>query len=103
MFTGLGQVVTRRSRLILVVAAIAVLVAAGIGFGAPGKLRGGGFTDPSSPSELARTQLDAGGAGQPNLAFLVTATAGTVDSSAVSVAGRTLTQQLGSQPDVSSA
>ena len=68
MFTGLGQVVTRRSRLILVVAAIAVLVAAGIGFGAPAKLRGGGFTDPSSSSELARTQLDASGAGQPNLA-----------------------------------
>jgi RND superfamily putative drug exporter len=102
MFTGLGQFVTRRSRLILVVAAIAVVVAAGIGFGAPGKLRGGGFADPNSPSELARTQLDAGGAGQPNLAFLVTAKTGTVDSPTVAVAGRTLTQQLDSQPDISS-
>ncbi|HEY1569725.1 MAG TPA: MMPL family transporter, partial [Pseudonocardiaceae bacterium] len=99
---GVGNIVTRRSRLILVVAAIAVVAAAGIGFGAPGKLRGGGFTDPNSPSELARTQLDAGRAGQPNLAFLVTAKTGTVDSAAVAVAGRTLTQQLVSQPDISS-
>jgi RND superfamily putative drug exporter len=102
MFTSLGQFVTRRSRLILVVAAIAVLVAAGIGFGAPGKLKGGGFTDPNSPSELARTQLDATGAGQPNLVFLVTAARGTVDTPAAATAGRTLTQQLAAQQGVSS-
>ena len=102
MFTSLGRLVTRRSRLILIVAAIAVVIAAGIGFGAPGELRGGGFTDPSSPSELARTQLDASGAGQPNLVFLVTATSGTVDEPAAATAGRTLAQQLAAQPGVSS-
>jgi RND superfamily putative drug exporter len=102
LFTALGDVVTRRSRFIIGVAAILVLVAAGIGFGAPGKLQNGGFTDPGSPSELARTQLDASGAGQPNLAFLVTARSGTVDSPAVAAAGRTLTQQVQAQPTVSS-
>jgi RND superfamily putative drug exporter len=85
------------------VAAILVLVAAGVGFGAPGKLQNGGFTDPGSPSEQARTQLDASGAGQPNLVFLVTARTGTVDSPAVAAAGRTLTQQVQAQPTVSLA
>jgi RND superfamily putative drug exporter len=87
----------------MAVAAILVLVAAGIGFGAPGKLQNGGFTDPGSPSELARTQLDASGAGQPNLVFLVTARTGSVDSPAVAAAGRTLTQQVQAQPTVASA
>jgi RND superfamily putative drug exporter len=103
VFTALGDFATRRSRLIIGFAAILVLVAAGIGFGAPGKLQNGGFTDPGSPSELARTQLDASGAGQANLVFLVTARTGTVDSPAVAAAGRTLTQQVQAQPTVSSA
>jgi RND superfamily putative drug exporter len=87
----------------MAVAAILVLAAAGVGFGAPGKLQNGGFTDPGSPSELARTQLDASAAGQPNLVFLVTARTGTVDSPAAATAGRTLTQQVQAQPTVASA
>jgi RND superfamily putative drug exporter len=103
VFTALGDFVTRRSRLIMAVAAILVLAAAGVGFGAPGKLQNGGFTDPGPPSELARTQLDASAAGQPNLEFLVTAGTGTVDSPAAATAGRTLTQQVQAQPTVASA
>jgi RND superfamily putative drug exporter len=102
VFTTLGEVVTRRSRLIIGVAAILVVVSAGIGFAAPGKLQGGGFTDPGSPSELARTQLDAAGLGEPNLVLLVTARTGTVDSPSVAAAGRSLTLRVQSQPTVSS-
>jgi putative drug exporter of the RND superfamily len=95
-----GHFVARHARALLVVSALAMIVAAVVGFGAFGKLKNGGFDDPSAQSTKAQQLIDARFGGQTNLALLVTARSGTVDDAAVADAGRSLTGSLRTEPGV---
>ena len=56
-----------RGRLVLALTVVAVVAMGAIGFGAFGKLLGGGFEDPSAPSARAQELIDEkfGGESQP--------------------------------------
>jgi putative drug exporter of the RND superfamily len=103
MFAHIGSVVTRRPRLILLFALAAVIVSAALGIHAPGRLRGGGFTSPDAPSQIAADRLESRFGGSPNLLFVVQARtgAGTVDSPAVAAAATQLARQLAHATGVS--
>jgi len=97
-----ARLVTRRARWVLALGGLAVVLAAVVGAGALGKLKGGGFDDPSSPSSRAQQVLEHRfGVDSANLLLLVSAHAGgTVDSPAVVAAGRVVTAKLAAEPGV---
>ncbi|WP_405193746.1 MMPL family transporter [Streptomyces anulatus] len=94
MFERLAELAIRRSRSILVVAAVALVLMGAVGAGAFGKLLGGGFDDPSSPSSRAAVVIDEKFGGETNLVLLVSADDGSVDSPAVRRSGQSLVADL---------
>ncbi|OLO32776.1 hypothetical protein PZ61_0221175 [Streptomyces sp. MNU77] len=94
MFERLAELAIRRSRSVLVVAAVALVLMGAVGAGAFGKLLGGGFDDPSSPSSRAAVVIDEKFGGETNLALLVSADDGSVDSPAVRQSGQRLVADL---------
>nr|MDT0661430.1 MMPL family transporter [Micromonospora sp. DSM 115978] len=95
MFTTLGRLVVRRTKLVLfgsfVVFALTVL----LGGGVFNSLSTGGFDDPDSDSARATALLtEEFGAGTPNIVLVVTAAGGDVDAPDVTAAGTDLTGQL---------
>lgn len=101
MLTRLGEALVRRARLVLVVSTIAVLAAAVLGFGAFGKLKGGGQDDPHSESVHAQNVIDKKYGGEVNLVFLVHARTGTIDNGPAATAGAKLTRDLAGATGVS--
>jgi RND superfamily putative drug exporter len=97
-----ARLVTRRARWVLALGGLAVVLAAIVGAGALGKLKGGGFDDPSSPSSRGQQVLEHRfGVDSANLLLLVSAhPGGTVDSPAVVAAGRVVTAKLAAEPGV---
>ncbi|MFW6692295.1 MMPL family transporter [Streptomyces sp. MAR4 CNX-425] len=96
MFNRIAELAIRRSRLVLVVAAVAVVLMGAVGAGAFGKLKGGGYDDPSSQSSRASEIIDDRFGGETNLVLLVTATDDGVDVDArpVATGGRELVAEL---------
>jgi RND superfamily putative drug exporter len=96
---------TVRRRWLVVAASVVALVLAGtFGSGVFAHLKNGGFSDPTSESERAKSILqDTFHAGDPNLVLLVTARHGTVDAPAVAEAGTALTQALGRESGIQQA
>lgn len=92
----LGRVPTERPRLVLVVTAVLLVVAALLGAHASSKLQSAGFVSPNAPSQLAVERLQAHFGGEPDLVVLVVARHGNVGSPDVVAAGRTLTARLAS-------
>jgi len=101
MLERYGRFVTRRARTLLAVSAVVMIVALFLGFGTFGKLKSGGFNDPSAQSTQAEQLIDSKYGGQTNLALLVTANHGTVNDAGVAAAGRALTTSLHGTPNVS--
>jgi len=95
-----GTYVAHHAKAVLAVSAVGMLAALLLGMGAFGKLKGGGFDDPAAPSSRAQQLIDAHYGGQTNLALLVTARSGDVESPAVAGAGKTLTERLSREPSV---
>ena len=94
MFTSLGRFTVRRRRLVLALTTLFVAVAAALGTGVFGELRGGGFEDPASESAVAQRILDEEyGVGDPNVVLLVTAPQG-VDDPAATADGLAVTERL---------
>jgi len=96
------HLITHRARAVLVVSALLVVLAAVLGSGAVGKLKGGGFDDPASESSRAAVVL-SGTLHRPtaNLVLLVTAPAGsTVDAATAARVGRQVTGRLDAEKDV---
>jgi len=101
MLERLARLLLRR-RVLVLVAAIAVVGLAGVfGSGVVDKLRSGGFDDPAASSTKAREAL-AGvfHTGEPNLVLLATANHGTVDQAAATSEGLELTRRLAAERDV---
>ncbi len=95
MFSRIATLVTRRRRLIVVLAIIAFALSGGLGGGVAAKLSTGGFDATDSPSFRARSLLaDEFGTGSPNVILLVTARSGTVDDPAVAAAATELAGRL---------
>ncbi|MEO5840313.1 MAG: MMPL family transporter [Acidimicrobiales bacterium] len=101
MFRRIGLLSVRRRRLILALTGLFFVIAAVVGGGGVfGKLKGGGFDDPSAESTRARDYLDERlGVGDPNLVLVVTASGGS-DSAAAAADGAALTQRLVGVRDV---
>ncbi|MFD8221734.1 MMPL family transporter [Streptomyces sp. NPDC059697] len=94
MFERLAELAIRRSRLVLVIAVVAVALMGVLGAGAFAKLRGGGFDDPASESTRAAKVIDDKFGGETNLVLLVRAPEGRVDTPAVTRSGQTLVADL---------
>ncbi|RFU87523.1 MMPL family transporter [Streptomyces triticagri] len=95
MFERIAGLAIRRSRLILVIAALAVALMGALGAGAFTKLLGGGFDDPASDSSRAARVIDEKFGGEPNLVLLVGADGGSrVDTEATERTGRALVADL---------
>ncbi|AZK98008.1 MULTISPECIES: MMPL family transporter [Streptomyces] len=94
MFERLAELVIRRSRLILVVAVVALALMGAAGVGAFGKLLGGGFDDPASQSTRAGEVIGEKFGGETNLVLLVRAPGGRVDAPAARQHGRALVAGL---------
>ena len=94
MFTRIAQFATRHPKRILAAAGLLLVLAGALGIHASNVLKPGGFTAPTSPSQVAQNRLDAYFGGQPNLVLLVTARSGNVDDAAVAAVGRSITARL---------
>uniref|UniRef100_A0AAU2VN80 MMPL family transporter n=1 Tax=Streptomyces sp. NBC_00008 TaxID=2903610 RepID=A0AAU2VN80_9ACTN len=90
MFERIAELAVRRPRLILVVAVVAVALMGVLGSGTFGKLLGGGYDDPASPSTRAGKVIDEKFGGETNLVLLVRAAEGRVDAPAARQDGRAL-------------
>ncbi|MFJ2397946.1 MMPL family transporter [Streptomyces sp. NPDC087843] len=94
MFERIAELVIRRSRLVLVVAVVAVALMGAAGAGAFGKLLGGGYDDPASSSSRAAEVIDNKFGGETNLVLLVRASEGRVDTPAAQRSGLALVSAL---------
>ncbi|KAF2775020.1 MMPL family transporter [Streptomyces sp. OM5714] len=94
MFERVAELAIRRSRLVLVVAALAVVVMGFVGGGAFTKLLPGGFDDPNSQSSRAVEVIDDKFGGETNLVLLVDTPDGGVDTPAAKSAGQALVAEL---------
>ncbi|MFE9765428.1 MMPL family transporter [Streptomyces sp. NPDC005808] len=100
MYDRITELALRRGRLVLTLTVVAVVAMGVIGFGAFGKLLGGGFEDPSAPSTHAQELIDEKFGGESNLVLLVRADEGAIGSPAAERAGSTLTSELKAEPTV---
>ncbi|EGX57788.1 integral membrane protein [Streptomyces zinciresistens K42] len=94
MFERMSDLAIRRSRLVLVVAALAVALMGVMGAGAFDKLLGGGFDDPSSDSTRAAAVVDEKFGGGTNLVLLVRPSDGRADAPAARASGSALVADL---------
>ncbi|QES39997.1 hypothetical protein DEJ49_02500 [Streptomyces venezuelae] len=100
MFERIAELAIRRSRLVLIVAAVVVALMGVLGAGAFGKLLGGGFDDPASQSSRARNVIDEKLGGETNLVLLVRAADGRIDAPAARRGGEALVADLKKERDL---
>jgi RND superfamily putative drug exporter len=106
MLTRFARLATTRPRIVLVVAGIAFVAAAGLGGNVASLLTTGGFEDPASESSRADEVLaEEFDTGIPNVVLLVSAEGANpegnaVDDPAVARAGQRLTERLAAEPGV---
>ncbi|WP_371612082.1 MMPL family transporter [Streptomyces clavifer] len=94
MFERIAELAIRRSRLVLVVAAVVVALMGALGAGAFGKLLDGGFDDPASPSSRATAVIEERFGGETNLVLLLRASEGGIDAPAAGRSGQDLVAGL---------
>jgi RND superfamily putative drug exporter len=103
MFSHIGRFAVRRRRLVLAASLVFMIGAAALGVGVFGRLSGGGFDDPASPSTQAKSALAATfKSGEPNLVLLAQST-GSVDGAAATTAGNRILTELRARKDVRQA
>ncbi|MFE6594451.1 MMPL family transporter [Streptomyces sp. NPDC057781] len=100
MFERIAELAIRRSRLVLVVAVVAVALMGAVGAGAFGKLKGGGYDDPASQSTRAGEAIEEKFGGETNLVLLVRAPEGRIDAPDAARSGRALTADLRKEADL---
>lgn len=71
VLSKIAELALKRSRLLLVLATVAVVAMGALGAGAFGKLLGGGFDDPDAQSSRAAVRIDEKFGGETNLLFLI--------------------------------
>lgn len=98
MFERIAELTIRRSKPVLVVAALLVVLMGAVGAGAFGKLAGGGFDDPAAESTRAGQVIDEKFGGETNLVLLARAAEGRIDDPAAQRSGRELVAALKQEP-----
>ncbi|MFJ5259875.1 MMPL family transporter [Streptomyces sp. NPDC088387] len=101
MFHRVAELTVRRPKAVLFIAAVLVAAMGVIGVGAFGKLVGGGFDDPDSPSTQARQVIDERFGGEANLVLLVSTGDGRVTDPAARQDGEELVAVLREEPTLS--
>ncbi|MFD9871534.1 MMPL family transporter [Streptomyces niveus] len=104
MLSKIAELALKRSRLLLVLATVAVVAMGALGAGAFGKLLGGGFDDPDAQSSRAAVRIDEKFGGETNLLFLIGSEDGGRQgpgSAAVDERGRSITDGLKNDATVS--
>lgn len=99
MLHRLGTFTAHRAKPVLLITALLLIAAGVVGFGAFGKLAGGGFDDPGAESTKAATALADKFDGQADLVFVVDA-GRSVDVPAVAMSGAELTRRISAEPDL---
>ncbi|MFC5263353.1 MMPL family transporter [Kribbella qitaiheensis] len=99
MLHRLGTFTAHRAKPVLLITALLLIAAGVVGFGAFGKLAGGGFDDPGAESTKAATALADKFDGQADLVFVVDA-GRSVDVPAVAKSGAELTRRISAEPDL---
>jgi putative drug exporter of the RND superfamily len=95
MLTRLGWFAVRRRRLVLSLTALFMVVAAVVGSGAFGVLKGAGFDDPAAESSQAERLLEERfGGGDPNIVLIASTDAGSVDDAGTATSGLELAGRL---------
>ncbi|GAA3665962.1 MMPL family transporter [Nocardioides ginsengisoli] len=94
MFRRIGVLVTTRSRWVLGLGVLVVVLGAYVGIGAFAKLQTQGFDDPGSDSSRAAALLADRFEGTADYVFVVRPADGSVDSPAATAAGKVLTERL---------
>ncbi|MGW8671509.1 MMPL family transporter [Streptomyces niveus] len=103
MFASLARFTTHRSKLVLYLSGVLLVLAGALGGGVISTLSAGGFTDSATESARTAEVLDGRfGSGAPNLTLLVTDERG-VDDPSVSAAGARLTERIGAEDGVEQA
>jgi RND superfamily putative drug exporter len=100
VFERIAELAIRRSRLVLVVAVVAVALMGAVGAGAFGKLKGGGYDDPASQSTRASKAIEEKFGGETNLVLLVRAPESRVDAPEAERGGRALVADLRDDPNL---
>ncbi|QIQ06047.1 MMPL family transporter [Streptomyces liangshanensis] len=100
MLTAFAVAVHRRAKLVLVLAAVAVVAMGVLGAGAFAQLKGGGFDAEGAPSTRAGQIVDDTFGGPPNLVLLVQARTGSVDAAGPEASGTALAEKLAAEPGV---
>ena len=101
MLSSLAHFVVRRSRSVLALALIVVVISGALAVGVFSRLGTAGYDDPTSASSQAQRLVNQNFGGQPDLVFLVHSRHGTVDDATVKTSGAALTRKLGQEPDLS--
>jgi RND superfamily putative drug exporter len=101
MLNSLAHFVVRRSRSVLALALIVVVISGALAVGVFSRLGTAGFDDPSSASSQAQSLVNQNFGGRPDLVFLVHSKNGTVDDTAVKTSGKALTERLEHEPALS--
>jgi RND superfamily putative drug exporter len=94
MLEKIGRLAVRRSRAVLVTAALLLVAMVAVGIGAFGVLKAGGFDDTGSQSWKSRQAIASQFGGESNLVLVVQARSGGVDGGTAAQAGQALTHQL---------
>lgn len=94
MIHSMARRMVHSARSVLVLSALATIVAAVFGFSVFANLGTQGYDNPASDSARATQLIDQDFGGSPDLAFLVHAKSGGVDSPAVTASGAKLQQRL---------
>ncbi|MCW2613564.1 MAG: putative rane protein [Frankiales bacterium] len=103
LLSRVASLAVARRRLVLLVTAVFLVLAGGLGGGVAAELSGGGFDDPDSESVRAERVLERQfGTGAPNLVLLVTAEQG-VDDAAATASAERLVADLAHEPGVTGA
>jgi RND superfamily putative drug exporter len=104
VFNRIGHLTYRRRRLVLVLSAAFVVLSIAFGTQVFSLLNSGGYTDPSSESELARVAVEEDfGFEQPNSVFILTPDEGDLDDPAVVAEAEHALELVSADPDVTSA
>jgi len=103
LFVSLARFTCRRSKLVLYLSGVLLVVAGALGGGVIKELSAGGFVDNSTESaKTAQVMDDRFRAGAPDLVLLISDERG-VDSPAVAAAGARLTERVADEPGVEQA
>jgi RND superfamily putative drug exporter len=100
MFKKIGKLAYNRSKVILIIATVLVIVSASLGFRVFSVLKTGGFNDPKAGSTIAQQLINQNFKGQSNLVVLVQAKNGNVDSQSVRQIGLATAQKLAADTDI---